>query len=728
MKTRLFQNIFLGRFLWQIVLGIVFIPSAFGQIIPSYSLSDTSVLSVQVRDFIQVNDLLPTHLSASNTPFQELQSTFEQLKKPEIPQTHVGLNQYFFWGDTLDNNAISTNFYSQLYANTKVQLGQLPLQLGGQLVAIDGQLDLRLSSLTFGFDAAEWQQNLREKYLLPDDWLEAQKALNLTPEELQALEEQFQFDIYQQILAHPHFAGLKATAQHKVDSLVAVQADSLALEKWQKTATIIQNIEQTYQRLWDIRQKVSPYTTLKGIEEKTQQLKSRWLSLANPDTVHQKLLSNDQLKLQEKWLTLTKDFEIGQFGLHDSEYTAQYLPLNGVHYSFSGKQLYGEMGWGNQALNSNFLPTLSSLLISRYHGQRFFFLKAGIGEEENSYGSIGLLRAKTYSKMEDSTFVLPKENLVIATSGATDLSNHIKLETDIALSQHDIIQLAPIDATTDISSSERLAFKLRSLYQTKRKRLSFGIGYFHVGNAFKTLGNPFLLTGRQGLRLDIKTWLWKRKLAINLSGKYGWNTNSEVVTNDFKHLQLRGEVRWKLGKQNQILLRFMPNTFQQYQSEQIAAAAQNTIYSAQGIFFHSLGKHQLSTIIHLTNLDSNFRLADTLTTGNQLYLYIQEGLQLTETKSIQATLLLGGENPCMINNFLAQLDYHFRLGKANITGGGQILQSPFEETILYGLLLQMNVPVLKQGTLQLQATWRQNWTLDQPIQQLFGNLSFTMAL
>ena len=589
----------LSYYLLSIAFGLFYGSPIFGQAILPPSLSDTTVISADILDFVQVQHLLPTPLPTQPAVIEELHSSLHSLKQAKVLATQIGLSQYLFWGDTLHSHGIPSQWYSQIYGHTNLQLGNLPLRLGGQLVAIDGQLDGRLSSFSFGFDAAAWQERMREKYLLPNDWKEVQQALNLSPNELKTLEEQFQFDIYRQIVSHPRFAELKATAQNQLDSLVAAQLDRVTLEKWQKTLHTIQKIEQRYQQLWDIRQQLSPDETLRAIEAKAERLKQQWLALAQPDSLRQKLLNNDSLRLKEKCLSMTKAFEVGQFNLHDNEYTAQHLPLNGIHYSFTSKHLYGEIGWGNQALNSQFLPNLGALLLSRYQGQRFFFLKAGIGKQSHHNGSISLLRAKAHTSPKDSSFVFPKENLVIATSGAMALTKDLRLETDIALSEHDLIQLAPSDAPASIPTTEKLAFEWRSVYQTKEEQLKVGLGYFYVGTAFTTLGNPFLLTGRQGLRLDLRTQLWERKLSIHLSGKYGWNTNGTLSSNEFEHLQLRGELRWQWGRSQQILLRMMPNTFQQYQSEQVAASAQNTIYSVQGIFFSSIG--QTPTLLHYSS-------------------------------------------------------------------------------------------------------------------------------
>lgn len=662
-----------------------------------------------------------------------------QQKKAQV-STQFHNRNYFFHGDTIFSQGIGARFYSELGVQSKLSLQQIPVVFRGNAVLVEGKFQPQLSTLSFSFDANAFVEQMKNKYeekINPQATLALDNnPLQLSEEELKTLKSELQYTIYQRVINNTKFINYKSLIGQKMDSLVLQQVDGLLpdstiLDTIRTQLDEIKAIETQYEKYWELKKKVD-FKVLKNIKTKTDSVVATLKEQAHPENFKKHLLQQSKVKSLERFFLLTKAMDVGMFNLEDSDLVAKYLTLNGIHYSFEGNKLFGEVAYGNQSLTTAFLPSFNALWLNRYYGRRFLFAKVGVkSENETTRTQFSFLQADDRPHPEDSLFIFPKRNRVLAWSGQMGLGQNKYLRLDAAISEQTLGILGNTNGGNDNGVDEdRVALNLMSGYQWKKLNASMELGYFYHGANYLSLGNPFLLTNRQGLSWNAKIEGFKNKLSLSLDAKYGKAIKEENALG-FRDFQLLGELRYQFAKQSAISLRMMPNVYQQSHPNHLART-QNLIYSLQSSWHTNIKKSQLLSVWSLTNLRTDFEVIDTVRVESFAYSYLQEVLMFPNGHTLNATAMMGFKHKKWLSEFseaLMDLNYSLPLAAFKMGIGSQLIKRQLYQEWQYGFTGQLSCAFSKKGNLAAHLTFRNKLNRSTAnLKQLFGNVTFRLQL
>ena len=682
---------------------------------------DSTFIPLVIQQFLAERNLLPSDGWQVVKSIRDLNQTLKEEKQKKqwqkltnTPKTNLSLENYFVKGHNALVSETEEQLYSSINAKTNWQIGGIPLQLGGNFVMKDGKFNSQLSTFSIKFDADNFQQQLKEKYLptpsyhsLFDKW---DNPLDLTEAEQEALVKEVKFEFYRRIINSKPFLAYKLEVQQRLDSLrektdstILVLQDSLNIQKWTDEAQQLKKIEKAYQQLWAFKTQINNHTQLKNIQAKANNLKIQIEKQHTPKKLKKELLKKMPLATKEKLLLWTKNFDVGLFHIRDSEFTTHNTALKGIRYGWAGTKIYGDIAYGSQALSSGFLPSINHSFFSRYLGRRFFFLRGGVGSREGNFTQISLMRVQDFG--QDSVFTLPKSNFVMGLSGQLTIANNVDLLTEVAVSDYDLEQTYVLfDFETEIATKDKTAFSIKGAFQIQ-DNLSLKIGYFSIGSQYRSLGNPFLLRGRQGLSLDLTSELWRNKLFWNTSLRYGFSIHQEAVQN-FKDMQLSTELVFKLSKQNTLVARYLPSYYLQNGFAEVTS--NNNIYSVQANLFGKIARSQFVSVINITNLKTDFHFSDSLSANELVYLYAQKMLMVGQHQTVDLMVSIGSPNFSfqVIQDFLNQISYQIRWKQLTLGGGIQLLKQQWHPYLQYGGLLKLNLKIFQSCSFNLNLNYR----------------------
>ena len=751
---------------------------------------DTTFYEQKILSYLETHELLPDSVSLNINGLSEVENRLEKEKgisRRISPEISIALNNFVASKDTNLYSNIDKLVYSNLQIGTRISLGDIPFSLGGNLVWLDGAYNANLSTFIFSFDEKQFLNNLKIKhYSVPkteDFFNPTRNILDLTEQELEEIEKRKRFLYYQQVISHPKFRAHKSELENKTDSLIIdlqknigvdtliregnswkytidsvinsnqnhfntdpldfaemglqdradsaflnnnlnVDIDTALLYKYEESLDLLYEVEDNYKKAWRERSR-QDYRTWRQIEEKTKTFDEKLKQIENPKNLKERLLNENRLSPFQKILMNTKGLELGQYSLHDSELTARYLNLTGINYEYTGSSVFGQVAYGNQVLPSLFFFQSD---LNHKNQRRYLFLKGGIGKETANYTQISYLQVNEKDLSGDSTFVFPKQNRVVAWKGQLAFEEQLGLTSEFAFSDLDFGNQSAIDFGNQSGwNSQKMAIATKFSFKPKSNKLKIGTGYFYTGPQYSSLGNPFLLTNRQGVSLEAKGDLFNRRIILNGTAKYGKSID-ESLFNAFKDFQFLGEATFRFGKRNSLKASVMPNVYNQNIYDNQEVRSQNVIYSVQGTFVKKIKRTQAITVFNMTNLRTNFQILDSTQINNSVYLYLQEMVILTERQSLNFTGMLGTENGFSTNfsDVLFQTDYSIAFDRLSLTAGIQYIKDQYTKKPQYGFINSLNFKPFPNSTLSLFWNYRntfEQYNLFNP-SQLTANLSF----
>lgn len=650
----------------------------------------------------------------------------------QLPQFNAALNidNFYRSGDTslLIGEA---GLFTNLNLEAGVAVMGIPLQSSFNTVLKNGQLQRDFSTVSLRFDASAYREQLIAKYESVKEWGsildESENMLSFSPAELEGLKNELRYEFYRQLRNHPKIQELKQTVsatidslQQSVDSTLVGMQDSVQA-KYGIAAEQLEKIEEQYNQYWEWKKSAENYTELKAIKQKIKAAKEKWQAALDPTHQLQALLKNKALSKKEKWLAMTAGLEIGQFVLDQHDFTVNQMSVAGVRYQYQKDKYFGQVAYGKQYQKALYHPLFNAPVANALTGRHFWLASGGM---QTAQQGISLTTLYATDRDEpDSVFTFPQHNLVVATQAHQQIGRNFRVEGSAALSRNMIGQgNVPIETTTD-QQAERLATEL--LLVKEGERMTIGAGYFYTGRQFVSLGNPFLLLGRQGLSTKLSTNWWKGKVALNVEGKYGWSLDATTDPSSFTEWQIKGELSVQAGKNGTITGQFIPNTLQQQQSETTLTSNSN-IFALQGFFQHKIGKQRLLSALSFTNLKTDYTIGDTLQNDQRLYLYGRESLNLLGGRLVNLTYRIGGKTLPSADDYLLQLDYDFPIKMIRIKLGAQLLHTPFSEYWQGGIVNRVSFALGNYGNLEWRTIYQR--TFKGNSYQFTGNLSLRIYL
>ena len=705
----------------------------------------------------------------------------------------IRASHFYVSRDTMFSaNSLQLPHYSTFGVSASTSILNKPVQVGGDLILTNGKVNTNLSTLSVGFDPRLFLDNLKSEYAPvndPSDFFgDETNPLNLNEEEKQVFKDEFLFTVFQQIIADPKFRSyatgklmLWDSLQNELNSIVrsetvegqfefgSTQADTLKIEYaknlskqlyfdsqkekvfadqistlqdssfyqveklYEQISDISEDVKEIeifyerYDSLWKNKKEVN-LETVKSLGDKINSYSNQVQNLSQPDELKQFIGKQKELKVIDKFLLYTESLDIGFFPINRSDNVVNYLSLNGIHFAYDKSKYFGEVAYGNQSLSTQFLPSFGSLLSNRYFGKNVFYANAGVRTpSENFETSISILKVRESNSAADSLIIIPKSNTVLGWSGQTDLTNSISLKSIVAISD---LESGISNGEDNEFSSDDVSFAVSSFFEPEKSgKFYIEAGYFYNGKDYVTLGNPFLLTNRQGVNLAARYKLLKNKLSLNGDIKFSKNIETDVVS-PFKDIQYLGEVNYRFGKANSISGRFMPNVFTQELGASGELVANNNIYNIQANFQNSIKSNQLYTVVNLTNLRSDIQLIDTISIDERSYLYMQEIFMMLNGNSINMSLITGNDNLNFksITDFLFQLDGTVQFNKCSFNIGSQIIKQEGTDDWQIGLVNRLRFNIFERGSLNFNSIYRRSISKEFGNNSVQANISVTYSL
>lgn len=621
--------------------------------------------------------------------------------------------------------------FTTVNVNAGLEVGGIPLQASGSTILKNGILQEDFSTVSLRFDAQAYKEQLFNKYLPVREWKdlmdEQLNVFDFTPEELQGLKDELLFELYRRLMNDPRIQELQQEINTTIDSLeqqldttITTVKDSIKA-KYGIATEQLKKIEEQYNKYWEIKKSIDNYKDLKAIKAKIKAVREEWEKELDPEYQLNRLLKSGQLKAKEKWLAMTAGLEVGQFVLNQDEFTINQMSVAGVRYQYQKGQYFGEVAYGKQYQKALYNPLFNVPIANPLSGRHFWLATGGLVAEKQGL-SVTALYANDRDE-PDSLFTFPKHNLVLATQGYQEIGKGLLLEGNIAISQGGLGQ---VDGLNEIGRGQQAEKIATEFLLVKEGRLgTIGAGYFYTGRQFISLGNPYLLIGRQGLSTKLSTSWWEDRMSMNITGKYGWSLNGEADPNGFTEWQVKGELSLKVGKNSTITGQFIPNTLNQNSGEENFQSRSN-IFALQGFFLHQLKNNRLLSALSFTNLKTDYAIGDSLRNDGRLYLYGRESLNMVAGKLVNLTYRIGGKKVNNIDDYLLQVDYDFPIKTMRVKLGTQLLRTPFAAEWQGGLINRINLPLGKLGAVEWQMTYQRALTKD--IYQFSGNLSLRVHL
>ena len=609
--------------------------------------------------------------------------------------TSISLSNYYFSRDTLYGTG---GLLSTLSISNTLDIGGMPIEMGGGIAIRNGKTDMQSTYMNIAFDHAAFLQKLKKKtmpeFSSPLEIIDAEaNPISLTEEERRAVVRDIQFHYYKEIINHPAFYTCKAELEREIEKIqqekeYSSSTDSLsAIKEYKQKLEVLMKVDSAYSAFVQEKEKTDA-TLMNDIQNKADAYAKHFAALRNPETLRKSLFSSESLSAAEKFLLRTRALEIGLVYPEGTEYTIQHMPVNGLRYLWQARRYYAEFAFGNEGLQSGFFQNFGLPLLTRARrGRRFLFIKAGTGQPEGNHFQVAVLKSRQLSEEEDVLF-LPKDNIVYSVSGRTTLIQNFDVTTELAFSQYEIdFSTHPENAPlTDSSASRRLAAGIDFHLKDIADRISVTAGLFYAGPYFITMGNPFVLTNRQGFSLGLNTSFFKNTLHLRIKGKYGYPIDPQFHRFDFSDFQVQGEIMWRAGNNISLYANYAPNIYRQSDISHRALTIHNNLVTLQGSLMSTLGNTQIHSNIGITNFNANIEDHDSVRITDDFFIYYNGTLQLSKSQSVSLLSFSQIRNHSNTHNWKHQATYTRYFGKVQLSIGGLLLKDRFTDSTQAGIV------------------------------------------
>ena len=708
----------------------------------SQSLADTCNIDTVISLDAELSDLFEKEgllqpIDYDELPlFQMFNAELKQLKhevnKGLISKgnTTVMIDNYYYIGD-------SSYLYPRdvVYSSARLQssatLVGIPINASGSLAAVNGKMSKNFSTFSVSFDSKSALKAVGKKFLPSfrqgDSFLDLLKhVVGLSPNESKLLKEELKTLAYQRIIAHPKYNKLKDSLYQKRLSLMAKE-DSLlekSNEKYKAQADSIQmkleklkRFEAKYYKLWE--EKGKRINQLGELEKRLGTFGKQAKTYSNPDKLRTYLLRRGtnlkHLKFKDKLAILVKGAGLGLVTLDDREYTCKNLSVTGGSIAYESRNFFTTVGYGKQNLSRSLSIFSDRHFANRYAGNNFLFVKAGIGQLNSDYVQVSYLRSSSKNNSVGSRFILPKNNIVIATALRQFLTKNSAVTTDIAISKQDPLPI-DIQQVSVKSGKDNMAFSMKTEFKVWKDKVGLNIGYFQVGPNFFSSGNPFLLTNRKGILGELETRLWKDRVKVNGRLNYAVAKVSNAAnTVPFRRFDFSGAMKIRIARGHSVSVKYAPS--QNFRSlEKGATSSHNYFYLLQSNSVFKLTREKrLVSIASFTNLQSRIDAIDTTFSLDNSYCLMQESFVIGKNV-VRVSGMVSSQDyfHSPLSDYLVKAEYQQNLDKLSYNVGASLEERRWDTVQRVGIVTGLRYNLLKSYSVNIQSTLRHSLGFEEP--------------
>lgn len=475
-------------------------------------------------------------------------------KIKEAPTLHWNVSSNIFYSSGQSGTLLGEGLYSSIKVENQLELGGIPLTLGGEAIMQQNKLNTRLSSIGIEFDQNMLLTKLKKKIEID----KSQEAFSsLGPMDQMAIKKQFHIEATRQVCLSQEYAIRKNALRVRVDSLQSeVNQDSLLLDSLQLLMKRIDKFEQQVDSLYNNGlSKVDSITeSIKVWKQKIAAEQKNVENLFEDGALHRLAKANKGLDGVSKALLNISVFKIGSFRLQGSLFDVASIPLHGATMEIRRNGYYASIAAGKEGRTVVSNPDFATASTFYGEGRRVLRVKSGLGMPEKSHLHLVVSTINAPGSIDSTHPAFAKKNVLVSLESRYEISEHVFTDIIGSLSSSDFTGQYSTTALFSklyegvTKGGDNAAALVRLGWKGNNGRSEYSVGYQTVGQNYTSLGNPFLVKNKAMLRLEGKQRFLKGKGQIKGTVLKGNSPASETQGAGIIQHQFSGELSYRLTK------------------------------------------------------------------------------------------------------------------------------------------------------------------------------------
>jgi hypothetical protein len=416
-----------------------------------------------------------------------------------------------------------------------------------------------------------------------------------------------------------------------------------------------------------------------------------------------------------KWLSSISQFTIGTHRINGSPFDVAGIPVHGIGIEVRRNGYYLAAHYGQEGQQNTKLPDYVRNLRLNGQGRTILQVKAGIGAPETNHLHLALTEINLPGDTSHTVVAYPKRNVLLTLDSRYMVGKSFFMDGTVGASNSDFSGKTPTQEllngiyTNTSTSASNLATLVRAGWKNEQLGAEWSAGYQTVGSNFVTLGNLFLLSNRNALRLEGRQHFLRNKGEMRLTWLHGASNGSSNLYPGIKQDQLSGYLSYRFDRRgSRIWASYSPAYFLQSSAGSLPSAYQINLTTAgiQIMYPHAKGKGQWVTVFQGTNFADHTQFNDTSTVTGLAYgtltnSFIRGKYTLTSLTNIGAN----SKNLRQIHDWSQDFSHSLDLGKIQITQGIQALKRFYDANLYAGGSAGIHCTAVKRLRFGANATY-----------------------
>ncbi|MFM2266941.1 MAG: hypothetical protein RL757_382 [Bacteroidota bacterium] len=635
------------------------IPCLFGQGVRLLERDSNALSNSHFTQFLAAKTTFKNHLKTLNS----LENNVFPSKKLQKPRVNIGLTNLWTDGDSLAYGTSGSYLYTSLDANVAVTVFDIPITLAAKTVFQNENWRKDLSTFQVNLDYNRYLEKKKEalrQQILSDQMKKWSK------EELLAYKNKLNWDVLHEVVNEKSFKEEYLQIDHQLDSLRGLGKlqlkDSLQLEKLETAKANYDKAKLQYQELMKYYRFNS--RAMETADKLKRRLETEVYSAERLGKDAEKQIRNaiylPNEKRLDKVMNILKDVKVGTFYVDGSDFTTQNISINGFQVKTRIKNTYNEVAVGRQNLSNLFVGSFTDANVSNQINRNIYFYRSGWHTKSDSTQFYLTLQrvidngSSPQQFWQFGTRQRSKINDVVAANFQTPLTKYFLLEGNVAysFSVADIASNLFTGGGSDLYSRNDSPKKAAdfSAFQVQLKpqigeKMGFecAVAYGMVGDAFQTLGNPFLLNNRQFGKLEIAKKWRTLQIKVGVDKQIGANNDPDALAPPVNQTAFFAHGNWNYLPKHNLSVQVMPQYYFVRSNGQVFAMRYN-MYALTHQIQVERGQRKWISLLSLTNVN-HLQRVETVQTQQQLnYLFLQQHLLFSQRWTAQMTGNLGWSN------------------------------------------------------------------------------------
>jgi hypothetical protein len=703
--------------------------------------------------------------------FSKFEKAVEKVKnfKNVYRSTDVQINYYRT--NEVDSFTFQNDF---LNANVSLNLkiGTLPFSMQMSTIMEQGKIRTDFSYANLRLDIASYQEDLKQRISVQSlrdkfDFNQLTDKIRLNPKDASVLKNDAQFNLYNVLITHPKVLSIKQKIEDKLDSITKsidtvlsnklliikdtfvqkqlfsewnktqwrdsitgelqtniiekldilkssylnINADSISekkglIEGLMKAKKVYNKFEKQYENLWEERKKI--IDKIEQLKTKLIDTESNLKQLSDVKNFKEKALNSKYLSLKDRIVLNVKGFEVGQIGVDENDFTMRFKVIDGIKFDYENKNRSWGILYGNTRIQNFETPVYISAFQRSTLGRTFLYAKFAYTTRDSGIININVLNAQKTQDTLLNGLLTSNYNTVFNVGYEKKLTKGLGVQTEVALSN--IRKEMSFSTNEGFEKFDDNIAASATMYWSKNSKFNIGLGYYYIGNRFVTFGNDFLISNRNGLKVNFKSSFFKEKLNFKIEFKQGFlNTPSVLGLSQSSIIQTTAEMNWLVSRQGSLSFQYIPNTLTERPLNRDGRGYdyRTNIYILTGNFSYEIGHKKQISLFSISNLNQQIDFFDSLRVNQTEYINIRHESFFTKTSSISLNSNAGLSENFDIKTGFNQLDIRLKIAKnIKLVAGIQLVKRIGDLDWRKGIVTNINCQFKKGLIMRLGVIYR----------------------